>query len=339
MTASDRRSTHRGQSVRSPAVRRGTVRAVDGVSLRPGAGEDPGAGRRVGERQEHALPGHSRLLAGTRHRLPGRDGSFCRSRTWGNSRKRSWTASADGRSASCCRTPCRPSTRSDGSAGRSPSRCAIIWALPDQGDGSAPSSCSGRSASPSPRSGWTAIRTSSPGGCGQRVAIAIALACDPQLLIADEPTTALDVTVQAEILNLLARLQRERNMAMILVTHDLGVVAGRAHETAVMYAGRIVEQAPTAELFASMRMHYTRALFDAIPRIDDPPHTGSQDHRRPAARPGGTPCRGAGSPPAARGPRSGAARSSTPLWRVMARTIATPAGFRVDLKKTCSGNP
>jgi peptide/nickel transport system ATP-binding protein len=111
------------------------------------------------------------------------------------------------------------------------------------------------------------------GGMRQRVAIAIALACDPKLLIADEPTTALDVTVQAEILNLLGRLQKERGMAMILVSHDLGVVAGRAFDTAVMYAGRIVEQAPTAELFQRMRMPYTRALFDAIPRIDDPPHT------------------------------------------------------------------
>lgn len=110
------------------------------------------------------------------------------------------------------------------------------------------------------------------GGMCQRVAIAIALACDPKLLIADEPTTALDVTVQAEILNLLGHLQKERGMAMILVTHDLSVVAGRAHDTAVMYAGRIVEQAPTADLFDWMRMHYTRALFDAMPRLDDPPH-------------------------------------------------------------------
>jgi oligopeptide/dipeptide ABC transporter ATP-binding protein len=108
------------------------------------------------------------------------------------------------------------------------------------------------------------------GGMRQRVAIAMALACEPKLLIADEPTTALDVTVQAEILNLLDALQKERNMAMILVTHDLGVVAGLAQHTAVMYAGKIVEQAPTGELFTNMRMPYTRALFDSIPRLEDP---------------------------------------------------------------------
>ncbi|MDO9308899.1 MAG: ABC transporter ATP-binding protein [Deltaproteobacteria bacterium] len=109
------------------------------------------------------------------------------------------------------------------------------------------------------------------GGMRQRVAIAIALACGPKLLIADEPTTALDVSVQAEILALLARLRQERNMAILLVSHDLGVVAGCADSVAVMYAGRIVEQAPVTELFGQMRMPYTRALFDAIPRIEDPP--------------------------------------------------------------------
>jgi peptide/nickel transport system ATP-binding protein len=111
------------------------------------------------------------------------------------------------------------------------------------------------------------------GGMRQRVAIAIALSCEPELLIADEPTTALDVTVQAQILDLLAREQRRRHMAMILITHDLGVVAGRTDEVAVMYAGRVVERAPTLKLFADMRMPYTEALLAAIPKLDSPPHT------------------------------------------------------------------
>ncbi|HEU0062919.1 MAG TPA: ABC transporter ATP-binding protein [Hyphomicrobiaceae bacterium] len=111
------------------------------------------------------------------------------------------------------------------------------------------------------------------GGMRQRVAIAIALSCEPKLLIADEPTTALDVTVQAQILDLLAREQRRRGMAMILITHDLGVVAGRTDEVAVMYAGSVVERAPTARLFKAMRMPYTQGLIAAIPKLDAPPHT------------------------------------------------------------------
>ena len=111
------------------------------------------------------------------------------------------------------------------------------------------------------------------GGMRQRVAIAIALSCEPRLLIADEPTTALDVTIQAQILDLLAREQQRRHMAMILITHDLGIVAGRTDEVAVMYAGRVVERAPTTALFAKMRMPYTEALLAAIPKIDAAPHT------------------------------------------------------------------
>jgi peptide/nickel transport system ATP-binding protein len=103
--------------------------------------------------------------------------------------------------------------------------------------------------------------------------IAMALACGPKLLLADEPTTALDVTVQAQILDLLQAQQRERYMAMILVTHDLGVAASRADEIAVMYAGRIVERAPTRTLFADMRMPYTEALLHSIPKLAQPSHT------------------------------------------------------------------
>jgi peptide/nickel transport system ATP-binding protein len=111
------------------------------------------------------------------------------------------------------------------------------------------------------------------GGMRQRVVIASALACGPELLFADEPTTALDVTVQKTILNLLAAQQRDRNMAMILVTHDLGVVAGRTDDIMVMYAGLVVEKASTRSLFANMRHPYTEALLKSIPKLSDPSHT------------------------------------------------------------------
>ncbi len=105
------------------------------------------------------------------------------------------------------------------------------------------------------------------GGMRQRVMIAMALSCDPLLLIADEPTTAIDVTVQAQILDLLRRLQQERGMALLLITHDLGVVAELARRVAVMYAGRIVEEAPVADLFAAPRHPYTRGLLGSLPAV------------------------------------------------------------------------
>ncbi|MFC4003809.1 ABC transporter ATP-binding protein [Prauserella oleivorans] len=111
------------------------------------------------------------------------------------------------------------------------------------------------------------------GGMRQRITIAMALACSPDVLIADEATTALDVTVQRQILDLLDKLVEERSLATILVSHDLAVIAGRTHTTAVMYAGRIVEYGPTAEVFESPRHPYTRSLLAAVPRTDAPPHT------------------------------------------------------------------
>jgi peptide/nickel transport system ATP-binding protein len=106
------------------------------------------------------------------------------------------------------------------------------------------------------------------GGLRQRCMIAMALVCAPSLLIADEPTTALDVTIQAQILDLLDDLRRRLGMAVLLITHDMGVIAGRADRVAVMYAGQIVEEAQTTVLFDRMRHRYTEALVDAIPRLD-----------------------------------------------------------------------
>ena len=109
------------------------------------------------------------------------------------------------------------------------------------------------------------------GGQCQRVVIAMALACQPDLLIADEPTTALDVTVQAQILDLIQGLQAEMGMAAILITHDLGVIAENCDLVVVMYAGRVVERAPVKELFANPMHAYTRGLLNSIPRLSLPP--------------------------------------------------------------------
>ena len=124
------------------------------------------------------------------------------------------------------------------------------------------------------------------GGLRQRVMIAMALANEPKLLIADEPTTALDVTIQAQILSLLRDLKDRLGMAMLLITHDMGVIAGHADRVNVMYAGRVVENADVRELFAAMHHPYTQALLASIPQLDQDAEQGPARHPGPAARPG-----------------------------------------------------
>jgi peptide/nickel transport system ATP-binding protein len=129
------------------------------------------------------------------------------------------------------------------------------------------------------------------GGLRQRVMIAMALSCDPRVLIADEPTTALDVTTQAQILDLLRELQQKQGLALILITHDMGVIAEMAHDVAVMYLGRAVETGPVGEIFSAPQHPYTRALLRSIPTVLAKPRTrlptieGSIPH--PANRPVG----------------------------------------------------
>jgi oligopeptide/dipeptide ABC transporter ATP-binding protein len=123
---------------------------------------------------------------------------------------------------------------------------------------------------PDPAGRYRAYPHQLSGGLRQRVMIAIALAGEPDLLVADEPTTALDVTVQAQILELLDRIRASRGMAVLLITHDLGVVAGRTDRVMVMYAGQLVETASTAQLFAAPSHPYTRALLRSMPRLTGP---------------------------------------------------------------------
>jgi len=129
---------------------------------------------------------------------------------------------------------------------------------------------------PSPEDRVDAYPHQLSGGMRQRVMIAMALACKPDLLIADEPTTALDVTIQAQILDLLRELQRELGMSILLITHDLGVVAETCDDVVVMYAGRVVERAATETLFAAPRHHYTAGLLRSVPSYGDAAEVGDR---------------------------------------------------------------
>ncbi len=162
---------------------------------------------------------------------------------------------------------------------------------------------------PEPEKRFASYPHEMSGGMRQRVVIAVALACGPKLLFADEPTTALDVTVQAQVLDLLAEQQRERYMAMVLVTHDLGVVAGRAHDIAVMYAGRIVETRAHSSALRGHEdaLHRGAALGD--PQARGPTAHPPGGHRRPTARPGEPTRRAVPFAPGAPTPESAATRS------------------------------
>ncbi len=128
---------------------------------------------------------------------------------------------------------------------------------------------------PSPESRVRDYPHQMSGGMRQRVMIAIALACRPRIMLADEPTTALDVTIQAQMIDLIGRLQSETGTSLVLITHDLGVIAETAQDVAVMYAGQIVEQSPTRELFSNPFHPYTVGLIESIPRMDGPAGRGT----------------------------------------------------------------
>jgi len=129
---------------------------------------------------------------------------------------------------------------------------------------------------PSPRERARDFPYQLSGGMRQRAMIAIAISCNPEVLVADEPTSALDVTIQAQIMDLLRRLQDEFDMGLLLITHDMGLAFSYGDEIAVMYGGRIVEQASTHELQRHVRMPYTRGLLDSVPRLNDLPHSEFQ---------------------------------------------------------------
>ena len=177
---------------------------------------------------------------------------------------------------------------------------------------------------PNPRQRLESYPHELSGGMRQRVVIAIAMANDPDVIIADEPTTALDVTVQAQVLDALQTAQRETGAAMVLITHDLGVIAGQADRVMVMYAGKLVEIGTVEDIFYAPRMPYTLGLLGSLPRLDRPTRAADADHGRAAV--GGR--HAAGLPvhaplPAARSPS--ATRSSRPSSPRPDRNISPPA--------------
>ncbi len=266
---------------------RSVVQAVGNVDLAIDARRDARPGRRVGLRASRCSASRSSACcppAATSSRARSRSraasSSGCRSRSCGKLRGN------DGRDDLPGLAVLAEPDEDDRRAGRR-ARAPAPRCLAQGGAPTARSRCSSSSGCRSPRSGCDDYPHQLSGGLRQRVMIAIALSCEPKVLIADEPTTALDVTIQAQILALLDDLEDRLGMATLLVTHDMGVVAGRTDRINVMYAGRIVETAPTGELFSAMRHPYTQALLGSIPRLDQDNTRGAGQRSR-ACRPTST---------------------------------------------------
>jgi dipeptide transport system ATP-binding protein len=244
-------------------TRKGTLRAVDGIDLSVDGGEvlgivgESGSGKSVTSLAVMGLLGHNGRVVADRMSFDGRDliGMSARERRSMTGKDLAMVFQEPMSSLNPCFTVGFQITEAlkvhEGGTRRERRRRAIEL-LEQVGI-------------PAPETRLSAFPHQLSGGMSQRVMIAMAIACNPRLLIADEPTTALDVTIQKQILDLLIALQRERVMALILITHDMGVVAETAQRVAVMYAGQVVETRPAAELFAAPRHPYTAALLDALP--------------------------------------------------------------------------
>ena len=240
------------------------MHAVDGVSLTLDEGEvlgivgESGSGKSVTMLALMGLVAYPGRVRAKRLRFAGRDLPSLSDR---ERRK----AHRQGRGDDLPGADHQPQSVLHRSASSSPKRCGCIWGSTARPRGTRRPSCWSRSASRPPASRLEDFPHQLSGGMNQRVMIAMAIACNPRLLIADEPTTALDVTIQAQILDLLRGLQRERGMALVLVTHNMGVVAEMARRVAVMYAGQVVEERGADELFAAPQHPYTAALLAAMP--------------------------------------------------------------------------
>ncbi len=251
--------------IRRPGV---TVRAVDGVSLEVAAGEclglvgESGCGKTMTARSILRLLPSGGVITGGSVRLAGTELTELSERDMQTVRGRD--IGMIFQDPASCLDPTMP-------IGRQISESAVVHLGADRGAAAARAiELLGMVAMPEPERAAGLYPHQLSGGMRQRAMIAAALACGPRLLIADEPTTALDVTIQQDILELIDDLRRQLGMAVILVTHDLGVIAGRTERVAVMYAGRIVEQADTSAVFADPQHPYTEALLDALPELAGP---------------------------------------------------------------------